>query len=142
MHFPRHKYSLNVSDWKMYAESAKVLVGRILSEFLPKFKWVKSVMPVHIPHKYSKEMAKRSTIVSLPILDANEAKYEDCVRILRSYETWISEIYVEAGLLDEIPQVDNPLVPDGPAAPGQPEVHREDTPDDPMRKMKITFAGD
>ena len=141
-HFPRHKFSLNVSDWKMYAESAKVLVGRILSEFLPKFKWVKSVLPVHIPHKYSKEMVERSTIVSLPILDANEAKYEDCVHILRTYEKWIAEIYVEAGLLDEIPQVDNPPVLDGPAAPGQPDAHREDTPYDPMREMKITFAGD
>lgn len=75
-------------------------------------------MPVHIPHKFRKEMAKRS------------------------YEKWIAEIYVEAGLLDEIPQVGNPPVPNGPAAPGQPDVHREDTPDDPMRKMKITFAGD
>ena len=126
----------------MYTESAKVLVGRILSEFMPKFKWVKSILPVHIPHKYSKEMAMRSIIVSLPILDANEAKYEDCVRILRSYEKWIAEIYVEAGLLDEIPQVDNPPVPDRPAAPGQPGAHGEDTPDDPMQEIKIAFAGD
>ena len=118
VHLPRHKFSLTVSDWKMYAESSKVLVGRILSEFLPKFKWVKSVMPVHIPHKFRKEMAKRS------------------------YEKWIAEIYVEAGLLDEIPQVGNPPVPNGPAAPGQPDAHREDTPDDPMREMKITFASD
>lgn len=49
-------------------------------------KVVKSILPIHIPHRYSKEIAKRSTIVSLPILDANEAKHEDCVRILRSYE--------------------------------------------------------
>ena len=77
--FPRHKFSLNVGEWKMYADSAKVLVGRIISEFLAKFKWIRSVLPDHIPHSYSKEMAKRSTIVSLPIIDANEAKYEDCV---------------------------------------------------------------
>lgn len=45
-------------------------------------------------------------------------------------------------LLDEIPQVDNPPIPAGPAAPGQPDAHREDTPDDPMHEMKIAFAGD
>ena len=55
----------------------------------------------------------------LPILDANEAKYEDFVSILRSYVQWISEIYVKAGLLNEIPHVDSPEVPEGSAAPGQ-----------------------
>lgn len=96
--FLHHTFSLNVSEWKEYAESTKVLVGQIISEFLPKFKWLKAILPIHIPHRYSKEMAKRSTIVSLPILGANEAKYEDCVCILRSYEKWITEIYAEAGL--------------------------------------------
>ena len=87
-------------------------------------------------------MAQKSTIVSLPLLDANEAKYEDCVTILRSYEKWIAEIYVKAGLLDEVPRVDNPQVPEGPAAPGQTNAHQEDAHDDPMREMKIAFAGD
>ena len=72
----------------MYADSAKVLVGRIICEFLPKLKWIKSVLPAHNPDRYSKEMAKRSNIESLPIIDANAAKYEDCVHILRSYEKW------------------------------------------------------
>lgn len=121
---------------------AKILVGRIVLELFPKFKWLKSVIHAHIPHIYSKEMAQKSTIMSSPLTYANEAKYEDCVTILRSYESWIAEIYVEAGLLDEVPRVDNPQVPDGPAAPGQTDAHKEDTPDDPMREMKIAFAGD
>ena len=33
-------------------------------------------------------------------------------------------------------------MPGGPAAPGQPDAHRENTPGDPMREMKMTFAGD
>lgn len=96
LHFPRHKFSLNVNEWKMYGESAKILVGRIICETLAKFKWLKSVLPAHIPHRYSNEMSKRSTILSLPILDANEAKYEDCLHILRSYERWVAEMYVKA----------------------------------------------
>ena len=87
-------------------------------------------------------MAQKSTIVNLPLLNANEAKYEDCVSILRAYERWIAEIYHKAGILKEVPHVDNPEVPGTPAAPGQPNVHRQDTPDDPMREMKIVFGGD
>ena len=79
---------------------------------------------------------------SLPIINANESKYDDYVNILRTYEKWIAEIYVQAGLLDEIPHTDSPPVPEGPAAPGQINAHREDTNNDPVREMKIPFAGD
>lgn len=112
VNFPRQHFSLNVDEWKVYINCAKILTGRIIVEFFPKFKWLKLVIPAHISHIYSGEMAQKSTIVSLPLLNANEAKYEDCVSILRSYEQWISEIYVKAGLLDEVPHVDNPDLPD------------------------------
>ena len=68
--------------------------------------------------------------------------YDDCGNILRTYEKWIAEIYVQDGLLDEIPHTDNSPVPEGPAAPGQTNAHRQDTNDDPMRDLKIPFAGD
>ena len=140
--FPRRNFSLSVTEWKMYAETAKVIVGRIILEFFPKFKCLKSVIPSHIPHVYSNEMAKKSNIVNLPIINANEAKYEDCVQILRTYEKWIAEIYVKAGLLEKIPDIENPPVPKGPATTGQTQAHCVDTPDDPMKEMKIAFAGD
>ena len=87
-------------------------------------------------------MAQKSTIVNLPLLNANEAKYEDCVSILRAHERWIAEIYHKAGILKEVPHTDNPEVPGAAAAPGQPNAHRQDTPDDPMREINIVFAGD
>jgi len=46
----------------MNAESAKILVGRIILEFFPKFKLMKSVLSSHIPHQYSEEMTKKSNI--------------------------------------------------------------------------------
>ena len=137
--FPRDQFSLNVREWNVNLSSAKLIVGRIILEFFPEFKWLKSVIPRHIPHVYSNEMAQKSTIVNIPLLNANEAKYEDCVSILRAYERWIAEIYHKAGILKEVPHTDNPEVPGAPAAPGQPNAHRQDTPDDPMR---IVFAGD
>ena len=139
--FSRRNFFLSVTEWKMYAETAKVIVGRIILEFFPKFKCLKSVIPSHILHVYSNEMAKKSNIVNLPIINANVAKYEDCVQILRTYEKWIAEIYVKAGLLEKIPDIENPPVP-GPATTGQTQAHCVDTPDDPMKEMKIAFASD
>ena len=140
--FPRNNFCLNVNEMRRYADCAKILVGRIVLEFLPKFKFLTSVVPDHISHEYSEQMSEKSTIVSLPIINANEAKYEDCVAILRTYEKWIAEIYVKAGKLDEAPVIENPSVPQGPAAPGQTDAHRHDTVHDPMHEMKIAFSGD
>ena len=124
VNFPRHNFTLSGNEWKMYAESAKILVGRIILEFFPTFKFLKSVIPSHIQHKYSNEMAQKSNIASLPIINANDAKYEDCVNILRTYEKWIAEIYMEAGLLDDVPHVEDRPIPEGPAAPGETGAHR------------------
>lgn len=139
---PCSTFSLNVNEWKQYAETAKILVGRVILDFFPEFKFLRGIIPEHIPHQYSQEMKQKSTIVSMPIINANEAKYEDCVTILRTYEKWIAEVYVEAGMLQEMPQTDNPPLPDNHAAPGQTDAHQPDTADDPMREMKIAFGGD
>lgn len=133
---------MSLSEWKQYAESAKIIVGRVVLQFLPQFKCLKGIIPDHIPHQYSEQMAQQSTIVTTPIINANEAKYEDRVTTLRTYEKWISEIYVQAGLVQEVPDTDNPPVPAGPAAPGQTNAHTQATPNDPMKDMKVVFAGD
>lgn len=139
---PRSVFSLNLNEWRQYAYSAKVLVARICLEFFPKFKFLIEVIPEHLPHEYSKEMTKKSTIVSMPIINADESQYEDCVEILRTYENWIAEIYVKAGMLQDMPQVYNPPLTSNQAAPGQTNAHQPDTADDPMLEMKIAFAGD
>ena len=87
-------------------------------------------------------MSKKYNIISMSIINGNEANYSDCVQILRTYETWIAEIYEQAGLLQATPNIDNPLIPVGPAAPGQINAHTNFTENDPMQEIKIIFAGD
>ena len=41
-----------------------------------------------------------------------------------------------------MPDTDDPLIPAGPAAPGQMNAHTQATPNDPMKDMKVVFAGD
>ena len=66
----------------------------------------------------------------------------DCLEVLRTFEKWIAEIYQKAGLLQNMPNVDNPQLPEGPADPGQTYGHTIFTENDPMKEMKIIFPGD
>jgi hypothetical protein len=44
---------------------------------------------------------------------------------------------VKAGLLDKMPQVNNAIIPEGPAASGQTNAHKEDT---PYERNEDTFS--
>jgi hypothetical protein len=48
--FARNKFSPSASEIKKYAECVKVLVGRLVLEICPKFKFLKKVVPTHIEH--------------------------------------------------------------------------------------------
>ena len=103
---------------------------------------LKKVVPDHIHHRYSADMAKKSKIISMPIINANEQSYADTVKILRTIEKWISQIYKKAGLLDILPNVENPELSNLHAEAGQAGAYVVQAEDDPMRDMRIPFPGD
>lgn len=74
-------------------ESYKVLLGRLIVENIPTFKWMKSILPQHIPHQQEDVMEKKSAIVPLKMLFQNEAKYEDYVHILDETEAILHQYF-------------------------------------------------
>ena len=73
-----------------------VIVGRIVADSLPFFGWAKDLLPKHIPHPDSHYMAVKSAVHPLPMIDKNEAKYEDCFDIMDDYERQMVALYREA----------------------------------------------
>ena len=47
---PRSKFTPNITEWKKYIETSKVLIGRIFLQFFPKFKFLENSIPKNIPH--------------------------------------------------------------------------------------------
>ena len=139
---PNSVFTVNLNELKILKENFKVLVSRICIQTFPKFKFLNKVTPKHILHQFSDEMAKKSTIITLPIINANESSYNDCVKILRKYENWIFDIYKRAGRIEARPEPEFPDVEEAEAELDQPGAHMIETKDDPMREMKIPFAGD
>jgi len=99
---PNEDFLLNAEETQKLREDFKVLVGRVLVEFIPALAFLKSVIPTHIEHRFQKEMAQKSAIIPLPMQFKNEKKYDDVVDILCSYENTIEDIYVKAGTVQGI----------------------------------------
>ena len=84
-------------DTKILQNSYKILIGRLFAERFENFKWMSSIIPSHIPHPYSIQMSRKSSVFSLPIMFCNEAKYDDCMKIMDNYEREIADYYIKAG---------------------------------------------
>ena len=94
---PNCHFLLSDTETQKLREDFKVLVGRVLVANIPALSFLKAAIPQHIPHRFSKEMAQKSTIVGLPIQLKDEKKYDDVVDILCFYENTLEEIYSKAG---------------------------------------------
>ena len=73
------------------------IVAGILSEHLEDCKWMADVKrKKHDYHAYISYISKKSITSQLPIIDANEAKHEDCLKIMDEYEKIITQLFTEA----------------------------------------------
>ena len=81
-----------------------------LFQTIPSLKVFNKVYPSHILHQYSNLTKKKSNVVTMPIIDAGEAKYQDCVQILRTYE---NQMYGKAWLVSDkdVPNIENTEFP-------------------------------
>ncbi|XP_064631642.1 uncharacterized protein LOC135489937 [Lineus longissimus] len=70
---------------------------------------MKLVLPDHLPHPLTKEMSEKTASYIPPIQLKNEAKYEDCLDILDSYEDTIDQLYRKAGLAGELEKLQVPV---------------------------------
>lgn len=71
-----------LQEYQRYFVRSKVIIGRILIEFLPAFFTFKKCLPSYFKHAYTNQMAQKSQIISMSIINANESSYKDCVEIL------------------------------------------------------------
>ncbi|KAJ7389454.1 hypothetical protein OS493_031423 [Desmophyllum pertusum] len=69
--------------------TTQLLVSRILVEHLDCFSFLKDVCIFHIPHKHSKEMAKKSETLPMGVLFKNENLTEDMIEILRHFQAYL-----------------------------------------------------
>ncbi|XP_048247701.1 uncharacterized protein LOC124126862 isoform X1 [Haliotis rufescens] len=61
---------------------------------IPALSWLN--IPTHIPHSHSKTASMKTEVHPMPLLFSNEAKYEECVKILDSYEDQLTELFTSA----------------------------------------------
>ena len=70
--FDNSNYLLSKRELQEQRSDYIVLVSRVLVEYFPCLESIKSVVPKHVSHQYSKEMATPSEIVSMPVVPYNQ----------------------------------------------------------------------
>ena len=68
-----------------------VLVSRILCQYMKPLSSLSKVVPSHIPHKFSKEMAMKSEAFVLDVLPKNEAKHSDMLDIMSTLQDYLGQ---------------------------------------------------
>ena len=126
----------------------KIFAARILCEFIPAFSFLKNIAHVHLQSNYKDKMDAKSVVVPFPVVMKDEKKYAEVVDVLDQLETWIHEIYSQAGLLLPVKVPDTlPLLPaslPGSSRPDQPLSHVRPVVDatDPLAGVKVPCFGD
>ena len=96
------------SNFNYLREEFIVLVSRVLVEFFPCLSSLASLIPKHIKHRFSAEMAKKSVIINLPIVPYNQSKHSDVVQYIEVLQELLTEVYApdEGSNTEEVSQLE------------------------------------
>jgi hypothetical protein len=81
----------------IYQLNLKIMLERLIREFIPGFEWTKKSMPDHIDQIYKEEMKEKSVVHMLHLSLNNECTYDRCVRIMDEYVDMVNRWYTKAG---------------------------------------------
>ena len=70
-----------------------VLVSRILTQFIKDLTPFQKIVPQHIAHSYSKQMAIKSEVVLVDVLMKNETKHSDMIDIMNAMHSYLGQDY-------------------------------------------------
>ena len=85
----------SAADVAAVKENLVVLVGRILTSHFTSLAPLAKAVPMHIRHKYSTEMSRKSEDVVLDVLMKNEAKHKDMLDIMKALQDYLGKEYPE-----------------------------------------------
>ena len=88
---PSSKVLPTAQDVKDIQKNLVILVSRILCRYVKPLSSFSSLVPEHIPHKYTKQMACKSECVVLDVLPKNEAKHSDMLDIMTTLQGYLGE---------------------------------------------------
>ena len=82
---------LTSEDVEAIKKNLVVLVSRILCKYKKPLNFLAKIVPAHIQHKFSEEMAKKSETVVLDVLMKNEAKHSDMHDIMKVQPAYLGD---------------------------------------------------
>ena len=103
--FDNSNYLLSKQELQNQRRDYIILVSRVLVEYFPCLKSITGVVPKHIAHQYSKEMASPSEIISLPVVPYNQNKLGDVCQYLSYMTQLLVKMYTPQP--DEVPTPPN-----------------------------------
>ena len=85
-----------MDDDRQLKNDLSSLIRKVAHEFLPQLQFLHNKAAVNVIPENADDLARKNTIVPLPVLPLNEQKYSDVVQILDHYEDTISNFFEEA----------------------------------------------
>ena len=87
----------SAADASAMKSNIVILVARILVTNIPSLSFLAGVVPMHIQHRYSKEMATKSDISLLDVLMENEASHAGMLAIVKAMHSYLANTNTIAG---------------------------------------------